>query len=56
MLEDYPKKITLPEGLSLTLRPMTRDDQYALYRFFPFLKILFDNGVGDAAIHSRQWA
>ena len=34
MLEDYPKKITLPEGLSLTLRPMTRDDQYALYSFF----------------------
>ena len=34
MLEDYPKKITLPDGLSLTLRPMTRDDQYALYSFF----------------------
>jgi L-amino acid N-acyltransferase YncA len=34
MLEEYPKKITLPEGLSLTLRPMTRDDQYALYSFF----------------------
>ena len=34
MLEEYPKKITLPEGLSLTLRPMTRDDQYALYNFF----------------------
>lgn len=34
MLEEYPKKITLPDGLSLTLRPMTRDDQYALYRFF----------------------
>jgi L-amino acid N-acyltransferase YncA len=34
MLEEYPKKVTLPEGLSLTLRPMTRDDQYALYSFF----------------------
>jgi L-amino acid N-acyltransferase YncA len=34
LLEDYPKKITLPDGLSLTLRPMTRDDQYALYSFF----------------------
>jgi L-amino acid N-acyltransferase YncA len=34
MLEEYPKKITLADGLSLTLRPMTRDDQYALYNFF----------------------
>ena len=34
MLEEYPKKITLPDGLTLTLRPMTRDDQYALYSFF----------------------
>jgi L-amino acid N-acyltransferase YncA len=34
MIEDYPKKITLPDGLSLTLRPMTRDDQYAMYSFF----------------------
>ena len=34
MLEGYPKAITLPEGLSLTLRPMNRDDQYALYSFF----------------------
>jgi L-amino acid N-acyltransferase YncA len=34
MLEEYPKKITLPDGLSLTLRPMNRDDQYALYGFF----------------------
>src|SRR3974377_932602 len=34
MNEDYPKKITLPDGFSLTLRPMTRDDQYALYSFF----------------------
>jgi hypothetical protein len=34
MLEEYPKKITLPDGCSLTLRPMTRDDQYALYSFF----------------------
>jgi L-amino acid N-acyltransferase YncA len=34
MLEEYPKEITLPDGLSLTLRPMNRDDQYALYSFF----------------------
>ena len=34
MLEEYPKMITLPNGFSLTLRPMTRDDQYALYSFF----------------------
>ena len=34
MLGGYPKIITLPDGLSLTLRPMNRDDQYALYRFF----------------------
>jgi L-amino acid N-acyltransferase YncA len=34
MIEGYPKQITLPDGLSLTLRPMTRDDQYALYSFF----------------------
>jgi L-amino acid N-acyltransferase YncA len=34
MMEEYPKKITLPDGTSLTLRPMSRDDQYALYRFF----------------------
>jgi L-amino acid N-acyltransferase YncA len=34
MLEEYPKKITLPDGLTMTLRPMTRDDQYALYSFF----------------------
>lgn len=34
MLEEYPKKITLPDGATLTLRPMTRDDQYGLYKFF----------------------
>jgi L-amino acid N-acyltransferase YncA len=34
MFEEYPKKITLPDGLVVTLRPMTRDDQYALYSFF----------------------
>jgi L-amino acid N-acyltransferase YncA len=34
MLEEYPKIITLPDGLSMTLRPMNRDDQYALYSFF----------------------
>ncbi|MBM4273163.1 MAG: GNAT family N-acetyltransferase [Deltaproteobacteria bacterium] len=34
MLEEYPKKITLPDGATLTLRPMSRDDQYSLYSFF----------------------
>ncbi len=34
MLEDYPKQITLADGACLTLRPMSRDDQYALYAFF----------------------
>ncbi len=34
MFEAYPKQVTLADGASLTLRPMTRDDQYALYSFF----------------------
>jgi L-amino acid N-acyltransferase YncA len=34
MLEQYPKQVTLPDGSVVTLRPMTRDDQYALYNFF----------------------
>ncbi len=34
MLEGYPKQITLPDGSKVTLRPMTRDDQYSLYSFF----------------------
>jgi L-amino acid N-acyltransferase YncA len=34
MFEAYPKEVTLKDGASLTLRPMTRDDQYALYSFF----------------------
>jgi L-amino acid N-acyltransferase YncA len=34
MLEEYPKKITLRDGFICILRPMTRDDQDALYRFF----------------------
>lgn len=34
MPEEYPKEITLKDGSSCTLRPMTRDDQDALYRFF----------------------
>ena len=34
MLEDFPKKLTLPDGAGLTLRAMTRDDQYELYSFF----------------------
>jgi len=34
MLEEYPKEITLQDGFICILRPMTRDDQDALYRFF----------------------
>jgi L-amino acid N-acyltransferase YncA len=34
MLEEFPRKVTLSDGFSLTLRPMARDDQYALYDFF----------------------
>lgn len=34
MLEEYPKEIVLPDGFSCMLRPMTRDDQDSLYRFF----------------------
>ena len=34
MFEAYPKTVTLKDGASLTLRPMTRDDQYAIYSFF----------------------
>jgi L-amino acid N-acyltransferase YncA len=34
MFEAYPKEVTLKDGASLTLRPMTRDDQYAIYSFF----------------------
>jgi len=34
MLEEYPKKVTLPDGGIVTLRTMTRDDQYSLYSFF----------------------
>lgn len=34
MLEKYPKEITLQDGFICILKPMTRDDQDALYRFF----------------------
>ncbi|MFP3867758.1 MAG: N-acetyltransferase family protein [Desulfobacteraceae bacterium] len=34
MLEEYPKKITLQDGSVLSLRPMSKDDQYPLYSFF----------------------
>ena len=34
MLEEYPKEITLQDGFVCILRPMTRHDQDALYRFF----------------------
>lgn len=34
MLQEYPKEIVLQDGFSCMLRPMARDDQDALYRFF----------------------
>ena len=34
MLEDYPKEVTLHDGLKFTLRPMTKFDFDGLYRFF----------------------
>lgn len=37
MLEEYPKQVTLREGTQVTLRPMTRDDEQAVYTFFSSL-------------------
>jgi L-amino acid N-acyltransferase YncA len=34
MPEDYPKKVTLKDGIFITLRPMTRDDEHGVYLFF----------------------
>lgn len=34
MLEDYPKKVKLKDGIFVTLRPMTRDDEHGVYLFF----------------------
>jgi len=59
MLEEYPKKITLPDGVILTLRPMTKDDQYALYSFFISLseedRRFLRNDVADRKI-IEKWA
>ncbi|MFH1596112.1 MAG: GNAT family N-acetyltransferase [Pseudomonadota bacterium] len=59
MLEEYPKEITLPDGLSLTLRPMNRDDQYALYSFFVSLgaedRRFLRNDVTDRKL-IEKWA
>jgi L-amino acid N-acyltransferase YncA len=59
MMEGYPKKITLPDGTSLTLRPMTRDDQYALYSFFNGLaaedRRFLRNDVNDRKL-IEKWA
>lgn len=59
MLEAYPKKITLPDGLILTLRPMTRDDQYGLYHFFNSLakedRQFLRNDVTDRKV-IEKWA
>jgi len=37
MLEGYPKTVNLRDGTVLTLRPMTRDDEYAIYIYFSSL-------------------
>ena len=59
MLERYPKKIILPDGFSLILRPMTRDDQYALYKFFIHLppedRRFLRNDVTDRKL-IEKWA
>jgi L-amino acid N-acyltransferase YncA len=34
MLEEYPKTVTLADGFGCVLRPMNKDDEDALYRFF----------------------
>jgi L-amino acid N-acyltransferase YncA len=59
MIEGYPKHITLADGASLTLRPMTRDDQYALYSFFSGLpeenRRWLGNDVTDRKL-MEKWA
>jgi L-amino acid N-acyltransferase YncA len=59
MLEGYPKQVTLPDGAGLTLRPMSRDDQYELYQFFVGLSAedrrFLRNDVTDRKLIER-WA
>jgi L-amino acid N-acyltransferase YncA len=59
MLEEFPKKVTLPDSASLTLRLMTRDDQYDLYSFFSHLseedRRFLRNDVTDRKLIER-WA
>jgi L-amino acid N-acyltransferase YncA len=59
MFEEYPKVVTLKDGASLTLRPMTRDDQYALYSFFSGLpeenRRYLGNDVTDRKL-LEKWA
>lgn len=59
MLAEYPKKVTLPDGAILTLRAMTRDDQYALYSFFSSLpeedRRFLRNDVTDRKV-IEKWA
>lgn len=59
MLEEYPKKVTLPDGATLNLRLMTRDDQYALYNFFISLpeedRRFLRNDVADRKL-IEKWA
>ena len=39
MLENFPRMITLRDNTALTLRLMTRDDQFGLYEFFMSLPL-----------------
>jgi L-amino acid N-acyltransferase YncA len=59
MLSRYPKEISLPDGCHLTLRPMTRHDQYALYSFFIHLppedRRFLRNDVTDRKL-IEKWA
>ena len=59
MLEEFPKKVTLPDGAILTLRTMTRDDQYDLYSFFSHLseedRRFLRNDVTDRKL-LEKWA
>ena len=34
MLKEYPKEVTLRDGSKITLRPVVKEDEEALYRFF----------------------
>lgn len=57
MLEKFPKTFTLKDGTSLTLRPVTRDDENDIARFFSSLpddsRRYLRNDVTDRKIIAR---